>query len=533
MGKGKRTQSSAEFERKIATEKAAILKKQQRKSRIISFLIAVCIIAFGALAVASSIIYSNLSKNGWFARQKAVVATKSYKADVCMAQYIFHTLVDQFAQNYGETSDELGLDTTADLRTQECSYEGYDTWYDYFTDSAKNQLSEILVLCEAAKNDGMALTDGDMRFVQNAMTSLTSLAEDEGIELEEYIDQKYGKWVSADDIKECLELTQLATRYQQKYSSTLSYTDSEIDSYFADNKSDFLTADYVYFLIETGDTTNKTESQITQLKAKAEKQAKSIAKATSRTDFINKLTEYTEKLLKDATPDATDEEIKEQAETVISDYATVTAAPYDVSTKNGEWLFDEKRKAGDTAVIEDEEGNGYYVFYLTTPAQKNTTSTKNVRHILFSADQYDSEEDCKSAANKALLEWRNGKKNEESFSKLAELYTDDSGSLTNGGLYENVLEGQMVTEFNDWVFNPKREHGDTDVISTDYGYHVMFYVGDGAAAWKADVISALKSKDYSDYLAKLEEKHTVKVKENNLKTITQVMAEDSNETEEE
>ncbi len=532
MGKGKRTQNSAEFERNLTAEKEAILKKQQRKNRIVSALIAAGIIAFGVLTVASSLLYSSLSQNGWFARQKSVVSTKNYKANICMTQYLFQTLVDQYAQNYGETSEELGLDTTADLKKQVCSYEDYETWYDYFIDAAKNQLSEILVLCEAADAEGITLTDGDKRFIESSMNSFSTLAEDEGLELEEYIDEKYGKWVNSNDIKKCLELTQLATRYQQKYLSTLSYTESKIDSYFADNKAEFLSADYICFLIETGDTKGKTDAEISQMKATAEKKAKSIANSKNHTEFINNLTEYTEKLLKDATPNATAKEIKEQAEAFISDYATVTNEPYDVSTKNGEWLFDQKRKAGDTAVIEDEEGKGYYVFYLTTPAAKNTAATKNVRHILFSAEQYDSEEDCENAANKVILEWRNGKKNEKSFAQLAELYTDDSGSITNGGLYENILEGQMVTEFNNWVFNPKREYGDTDVISTDYGYHVMFYVGDGSTAWKADVISALKSNDYSDYLTELKKSYNIKVKDNNLKSVTQVLAPDGSEDEE-
>ena len=522
MGKGKRKQTSAEIEKNLLAEKHSIIKKEQIKSRLTSVLIVGGIIAFGAIAVLSSVFYNNLSENGTFLRNKAVVSTKNLKANVCMTQYVFHTLVDQFATNYGETNEEMGFDSTADLKKQACAYEDYDTWYDYFADAAKNQLEEILILCEAAKEDGVTLTEGDEKFIETSMKALYDKAEEEEVTTEEYIDRKYGAIVSEKDIRKCVELTQLASRYQQKYASTLSYNDSEIESYFADNKASFLSADYIYFLIETGDTKGKTDAEITKMKADAYAKANEIAKNKSRTDFIDALEEYTAKLLKEATPDATKEEIKEQAETVISDYATVTDAPYDVSTKNGEWLFDAKRKAGDITVIEDEEGNGYYVFYLTTPAEKNMLPTKNVRHILLNKEQYDSDEDCEKAANKLLLEWRNGKKTEESFAALAELNTGDSGSVTNGGLYENVLEGQMVSEFNDWLFNPKRQYGDTDVIASDYGYHVMFYVGDGKTAWKADVVSELKTNDYAKRLEKLKKEHKSKVKENNLKLITQI-----------
>ncbi len=532
MGKGKRNQNSAEIQKSIAVEKKAMLKKQQQKNKLVSMLIVIGIIVFGATAILSSVLYNNLSANGWFMRQKSVVSTKHYSANVCMSQYVFHTLLTQFQNNYSDSLEDLQLDFSGDLRDQPCSYDGYDTWFDYFSKGAQKQLEEILLLCEAAKEENITLTEGDKKFIELSMNALSENAENEGLTVDEYIDATYGSEVSEKDIRECVELTQLASRYQQKYSAPLSYSDSEIDSYFDDNKASFLTADYVYFLIETGDTTDKSDAEITNMKNAAKKKAKELAANKSRTDFINALKEYTQELLKEATPDATKDEIKEQAESIVSDYATVSGAQYDVSTKNGEWIFDEKRKSGDTTVIEDEEGNGYYVFYLTTPAKKSTLPTKNVRHILLGVEQYDSEEDCEDAANKLLLEWRNGEKTEESFANLAELNTTDSGSITKGGLYENVLEGQMVSEFNDWLFNKKRQYGDTDVIASDYGYHVMFYVGDGDIAWKADVIAELKTNDYSKHLEKLKETYDSKVKDNNLKLISQVFEENTEDTKE-
>ena len=34
----------------------------------------------------------------------------------------------------------------------------------------------------------------------------------------------------------------------------------------------------------------------------------------------------------------------------------------------------------------------------------------------------------------------------------------------------------MVPEFNDWCFDPARQTGDYDLVKTDYGYHVMYFV---------------------------------------------------------
>ena len=65
---------------------------------------------------------------------------------------------------------------------------------------------------------------------------------------------------------------------------------------------------------------------------------------------------------------------------------------------------------------------------------------------------------------------------EESFAALASEKTEDPGSQATGGLYQQVYEGQMVPEFNDWCFDASRQYGDYGLVKTDYGYHVMFFV---------------------------------------------------------
>ena len=35
----------------------------------------------------------------------------------------------------------------------------------------------------------------------------------------------------------------------------------------------------------------------------------------------------------------------------------------------------------------------------------------------------------------------------------------------------------MVAAFNDWCFDPARQVGDTGVVKTEYGYHVMYFSG--------------------------------------------------------
>ena len=113
----------------------------------------------------------------------------------------------------------------------------------------------------------------------------------------------------------------------------------------------------------------------------------------------------------------------------------------------------------------------------------------DVRHILVKVAggttaedgsvTYSDEEwkNCEEAAQAILDAWLAGDKTEESFAALAAEKTEDPGSQATGGLYEQVYEGQMVPEFNDWCFDASRQYGDYGLVKTTYGYHVMFFVG--------------------------------------------------------
>lgn len=85
---------------------------------------------------------------------------------------------------------------------------------------------------------------------------------------------------------------------------------------------------------------------------------------------------------------------------------------------------------------------------------------------------------CLAAAQKIYDEWLAGDKTEEHFGELANKYShDQDGKVTNGGIYTFVEEGKMVAEFNDWCFDENRKPGDTDLVKTQFGYHVMYFVG--------------------------------------------------------
>lgn len=60
----------------------------------------------------------------------------------------------------------------------------------------------------------------------------------------------------------------------------------------------------------------------------------------------------------------------------------------------------------------------------------------------------------------------------ESMASIAKLYSEDPGSAPNGGLYNNIVRGQMVPEFEAVAF--KLKPGEvSEVFETQYGFHFI------------------------------------------------------------
>ena len=54
-----------------------------------------------------------------------------------------------------------------------------------------------------------------------------------------------------------------------------------------------------------------------------------------------------------------------------------------------------------------------------------------------------------------------------------------------------------MTEFNDWCFDASRKSGDTGIVETTYGYHVIYFVGTDLPYWQVQVRDALVENDYT------------------------------------
>ena len=152
-----------------------------------------------------------------------------------------------------------------------------------------------------------------------------------------------------------------------------------------------------------------------------------------------------------------------------------------------------------------------------------------MRHILVRAETTTDEDGntvaptdeawaaAEERANEILAEYQAGEQTEDAFAALANEYSEDSGSNTNGGLYEGSANGTFVTEFNDWVFDSSRQSGDVDIVrhegdtssSSSYGgYHLIYYVGENDPVWKQTSDTALRDEQIATWLEDIQEGYT-------------------------
>ena len=164
----------------------------------------------------------------------------------------------------------------------------------------------------------------------------------------------------------------------------------------------------------------------------------------------------------------------------------------------------------------EQELEEYFNAHEADYAEKGLTKdthTVDVRHILITPESTPvdgsttgettiSDEawaDAEAKAKEILSQYLAGDKTEDSFATLANENSQDPGSNTNGGLYTGVSQGQMVEAFDAWCFDDGRQVGDTDIVKTSYGYHVMLYCG-SATVWQEQVKSDILTEKTNNFV---------------------------------
>lgn len=508
MGKAKRAKEKRlqEEQRRLAAEAK---KREEKKENIKIVTIVVSILLVVAILVTSvCLVVAGIKGKGDYLRNKVSVSSDNYEVNNAMLSYLFADGFYMQKSYFDYYASYFGLDTSAPLKNQ--SYDETMTWYDYFLQSAAENAASILVNAEAAKAEGITLDDTDNALIDKEIDTLKADAEELELDFDKYLSEYYGLGVKEDDVRDTLELYYLSLKFYYKTIYGIEISAEAINEYYDENENDFLQVDYKTYKVMASYAKDATEAEKEKAAEEAKATADEIAKATDAKEFDIALKVYLEacyeeNVKEDPTLQKADE-VDEVIESSLVEGETLTE-----DSEYSEWLFNDETKVGDTKVISDGKGN-YTVYMLVSAKARDEYKTQNVRHVLFLESEYDSKEACLAAAEAALAEFNKTGKSEDDFANLAVKYTGDTGSIYNGGLYENVSKGQMVEEFEDWCFDEKREVGDVEIVySESYGYHIMFYCGEGEEAWSAVARDALTEEEYGEISDELVEKYTITV----------------------
>ena len=412
--------------------------------------------------------------------------------------------------------------------TSETTTTNYDTWNDFFIDTALNQIKNNYMLNAAAAKEGVKLEESDIKAVDDQIETMETTAKENGYTLNAYIKATYGSNLNSTLLREFLlkdALSQKYTEYKQdEYAA--SYSNDKVLEEYNNNKTDY---DYVDYRAQVFNVSDDQDAAAT--KALAED---FLAKATSSDAFEAAADEIAiADAVKTAKESASESGEEVDEEVVASEYTDADntlkeKTKYSDFYSNQEiadWLFN-TAKTGDVKLFElktDDSITSYNVVFCVKAAYKDESSTVNVRHILFkfNEDNTDPTDEqkavAKQKAEEAYNEWKNGDMTEDSFAANATEKSEYTGSAANGGLYEDVTEGQMVTAFNDWIFDSARKTGDTDIVETEYGYHVIYFVSKSdTPVWEQTIRDALAQDDYTEYLNEMSESAEYEIEENDL-----------------
>ena len=155
----------------------------------------------------------------------------------------------------------------------------------------------------------------------------------------------------------------------------------------------------------------------------------------------------------------------------------------------------------DVTAYYEAHAEEYAVDGITTDSGRSVT----IRHILVPGDS----ESSKSTAQNYLSKWKKYA-NESYFGELAYQVSADTATNKSGGVYKNLYQGQLTGELNDWCFDAARQPGDTAVVKSDAGYHVVYFQS-AAERWYVEAERDLLNQNLCNLITAAQETYPMTV----------------------
>lgn len=398
--------------------------------------------------------------------------------------YYYNILRSNF---YSSNESYLAAMGITDSNLEDAMYDEDRTFGEYFRQQTASSIQQVYELYNEAQAQGYTMSEEGQTSFDSNLASIETAAQEQGVSAQVYLQNALGMTLSMDDYKDIVWKEALGNDFYEN-TQAKEYTDADLEGYYRENADQFDLADYRVFQVfyDADDEASKT-----QAKEKAEEFA---AQVTDERSFIRL---------------ARENAAEDQKEQYAEDDGTLTeAAPLYASGTVIDWVKDPARKTGDVEVL--EISTNYSVMYFMD-RYLDESSSVDIRHILLRSDETNDAE-IKQQAEELLQQWKDGEATEDSFADLARQHSAD-GNASSGGIYTGVNDStNFVEPFKEWCLDESRRVGDTGIVKTDYGYHIMYFSA-SRPAWQSSAESALSNQDYSDYLDQLAEKYSSDISE--------------------
>ena len=524
---------SASSKKKLRNEQNAAklterqLSEQKEAKKVKAYTIAFAVVMVVLVAIFLTTAVTGLINTSGIREKNTVAVTiGDHELSNADLNYFFMDSVNQFYSQNGNYASLFGLDMTKPLDEQVFDTTTGGTWADYFLNSAKESAHSVYTLADLAAAEGYVLTEDEQATVDSAVSYAGIYASMYGYgSAEAYLKAMYGNGATEESYRAYVEKSLTAESFYNAKAEAMDFDDAALREAEAENFSAYSSFTYNYYYLAAsrflkGGTTSEDGTTVTY---SDEEKAASVtaAEEAAKTLTAEEITSVKDLDIAIAALDVNSS--TEASSTLAEDtlYSSVTAVIRD-------WVADESRKDGDktyiasTTTTTNEDGtenvtvNGYYVV-LFHSRNDNTYAMKNVRHILAKFEggttdengttTYSDEEKAaaKAEAEALLEEWKAGEATETSFADLANTKSDD-GDGTTGGLYENIVpSSNYVENFLNWSLEATTP-GQTGIVETEYGYHVMFFVGNSEQNYRdfmieSDLITKAMNTWYEESLA--------------------------------
>ena len=457
--------------------------------------------------LAAAVIALLVWHSGIFEKGKVVATINGEEFTVAEMGYYYYPTANMYA-NYGIAMDAATLQQ-----------------------SALDSLHYAASLAAAAQADGFALSEEGAASVESTIEDQKTYAAQSSLSFSSYIRNAYGPYMTESLLRECLTRDVLAQEYYNDHADALTYEESEVQAYYDEHADDLDTFTYSAVRIDA-DVESAGEEPTEEETAAAMAEAKAVADQLvadleAGGDF-DALAAQAEAAGEEEDAE-TDDDTEETEPATYEATSLGSALSSSLNADCAEWLTDEARESGDLTTIE-VEGSGYWVLrFQERFLNEESWGDVNVRHILIQAEVAEgasepTDEAIQAAQEEAqslLDQFNAGEQTAEAFAALAEEYSDDAGSNTNGGLYEHVTRTtSFFSDFLDWCFADGRQVGDTGLVENtqtgQWGWHIMYLDAQNELLWHYSATTALKNADLSEWTEEIETTYPVTSDEANL-----------------